>query len=64
MPFLPATASFPQSTRAPDAVRAGTPKAPAAHTPAWAKPHVSWPFLAAVPLAARSSDQGPASFTV
>lgn len=64
MPFLPATASFPQSRRGPEAVRAGTKPVAAPTQPAWAKPHVSWPFLVVVPLAARNGDQGPASFTV
>jgi hypothetical protein len=78
MPFLPVTASFPKSrpgvadrgtsaaptpaTSAHSAPTAHT--APTAHRPAWAKPHVSWPFLAVVPLTARRGEQGPASFTV
>ncbi|MES2976617.1 MAG: hypothetical protein V4757_23600 [Pseudomonadota bacterium] len=64
MPFLPATASFPQSPRASGSVRAGTsPGAAAAAAPGWARPQVSWPFLAAAPLAARTSAPAPASFS-
>ncbi|RYX90156.1 MAG: hypothetical protein EOO28_30520 [Comamonadaceae bacterium] len=66
MAFLPTTASFPQSTRSTGTVRAGTtPGQAAAGAPAWAKPHVSWPFLAATPLTARSGSQpSTVSFTV
>ncbi len=62
MPFLPASASFPQPPRGPGGVRAGTPAVAA--TPAWARPQVSWPFVAVVPLAKRSTPAAPASFTV
>lgn len=65
MAFLPSTASFPQSTRATGSVRAGTSPAQPASAPVWARPHVSWPFLAVVPLAARGTTQpSNASFTV
>jgi hypothetical protein len=54
MPFLPPTASFPHSSER-KALRGNAPRV-APGTPAWARPAVSWPFLAGASLASRGGD--------
>ncbi len=59
MPFLPPTASFPPSSER-QALRGNAPRV-APGTPAWARPPVSWPFLAGASLSSRGGQAGAPS---
>ncbi|CAN5547807.1 hypothetical protein BH11PSE7_BH11PSE7_29950 [soil metagenome] len=62
MPFLSSKASFPHTPQATAPSRQESVQG-STGTPAWARPRVSWPFLAPTSLSARrSSLSAPASF--